>query len=164
MTEARQTLDPVLLIEVVSGPDCVAVQKQHFRDRLTAHSLLQQQQRIRAAGQAVLGGTVAGQINQVASRGLPRSWVYYTSRPNSSTLGGPRIAGLFNEIETVAKSSIFKAVGISHRLERSPVMLQHILRERRSWRRLWRTTVARTVRHGGEVPVQCARHTCAGMP
>ena len=36
--------------------------------------------------------------------------------------------------------------------------------ERRSWRRLWRTTVARTVRHGGEVPVQCARQTCAGMP
>ena len=49
-------------------------------------------------------------------------------------------------------------------LERIPVMLQHILRERRSWRRLWRTTVARTVRHGGEVPVQCARHTFAGMP
>jgi hypothetical protein len=35
--------------------------------------LVQQQQRIGAAGQAVLGGTVAGQINQVASRGLPRS-------------------------------------------------------------------------------------------
>ena len=68
MAEARQTLDPVLLIEVVPGPDCVAVQKQHFGDRLTAHSLVQQQQRIGAAGQPVLGGTVAGQLNQVASR------------------------------------------------------------------------------------------------
>jgi hypothetical protein len=30
--------------------------------------LVQQQQRIGAAGQPVLGGTVAGQLNQVASR------------------------------------------------------------------------------------------------
>ena len=45
-----------------------------------------------------------------------------------------------------------------------PVMLQHIRRERRSWRRLQRTTVARTVRCGGLVPLRCARRTCAGMP
>jgi uncharacterized protein YndB with AHSA1/START domain len=49
-------------------------------------------------------------------------------------------------------------------LEQIPVMLQHIRRERRSWRTLRQTTVARTVRCGGEVPVRCARHTCAGMP
>ena len=49
-------------------------------------------------------------------------------------------------------------------LEPIPVMLQHILRERRSWRRIRRTTVARTVRCGGAVPLRCARRTCAGMP
>jgi hypothetical protein len=49
-------------------------------------------------------------------------------------------------------------------LERFPVMLQHILRERRSWCRPRRTTVARTVRCDGEVPLRCARRTCAGMP
>ena len=36
------------------------------------------------------------------------------------------------------------------RLEQIPVVLQHILHERRIWRRLGRTTVARTVRSGGE--------------
>src|SRR6476646_5974689 len=61
MAEARQTFDPVLLIEVVPGTHGVAVEQQYFGDRLTAHSLVQQQQRVGAAGQAVLGGTVPGQ-------------------------------------------------------------------------------------------------------
>src|SRR3954447_8875912 len=83
--------------------------------------------------------------------------------------GGVMPAGIcFNTVcdiaETCANAALMFTVGWKKILERIPVMLQHILRERRSWRRLWRTTVARTVRHGGEVPVQCARHTCAGMP
>src|SRR5271167_2670602 len=68
MAEARQTLDPVLLIQLVPQPDCVVVKQQHFSDRLTAQFIVQQCQRVGAAGQAMLGGTVAGQLNQVASR------------------------------------------------------------------------------------------------
>lgn len=49
-------------------------------------------------------------------------------------------------------------------LERIPVILQHIRRERRSLRRLLQAAVARTVRSGGEAPLRCARRTCAGMP
>ena len=66
--EARQTFDPVLLIELVPAPDCVAVEQQYFSDRLTAHSFVQQHQRIGTAGQPVRGGTVASQLNQVAAR------------------------------------------------------------------------------------------------
>jgi uncharacterized ferredoxin-like protein len=67
MAEARQTLDPVLLIKVVPGPHCVAVQKQHFGDRLTAHSSVQQQQRVGAAARAL------GLINAEVSMGIPVS-------------------------------------------------------------------------------------------
>ena len=49
-------------------------------------------------------------------------------------------------------------------LEQIPVMLQHIPREQRSWRRFRRATAARTVRCGGEVLPRYARRTCAGMP
>jgi hypothetical protein len=68
MAEARQTLDPVLLIQLVPQPDCVVVKQQHFSDRLTTQSIVQQYQRVGAASQAMLGGTVPGQINEVASR------------------------------------------------------------------------------------------------
>jgi hypothetical protein len=68
MAEARQTFDPVFLIELVPGPDGVAVEQQHFGDRLTAHAFVQQHQRVGAASQAVRGRTVAGQLNQVAAR------------------------------------------------------------------------------------------------
>ena len=67
MAEARQALDPIFLIQSVPDPDRVAVEKQHFGDRLTAHSLVQQHQRVGATGQPVRGGTVAGQLNQVAA-------------------------------------------------------------------------------------------------
>jgi hypothetical protein len=54
MAEARQTLDPVLLIQLVPQPDCVVVKQQHFSDRLTAQSIVQQYQRVGATGQAML--------------------------------------------------------------------------------------------------------------
>jgi transposase len=65
------------------------------------------------------------------------------------------------ELDPVKHASFIKAY---HALERIPGMLQRILRERRSWHKLQRTTVARTVRCGGEVPLRYARRTCAGMP
>ena len=42
--------------------------QRYFSDRLTAHSFVQQHQRIGTAGQPVRGGTVASQLNQVAAR------------------------------------------------------------------------------------------------
>ena len=50
MAEARQTLDPVVLTQLVPQPDCVVVKQQHFGDRLTARSVVQQHQCVRAPG------------------------------------------------------------------------------------------------------------------
>jgi hypothetical protein len=68
VVEARQALDTIFLIQLVPGPDRVVVQKQHLGDRLTAHAVVQQHQRVGAARQPVRGGPVAGQLDQVVSR------------------------------------------------------------------------------------------------
>jgi hypothetical protein len=50
MAEARQTLDPVFLVQLVPGSDRVVVKQQHIGDRLTAHAFVQQHQRVGAPG------------------------------------------------------------------------------------------------------------------
>ena len=68
MAEARQTLDPVVLIQLVPQPDRVVVEQQHFSNSLTAQPVVQQYERVGAASQAMLRRTVAGQFNQAALR------------------------------------------------------------------------------------------------
>ena len=53
VAEARQALDAFLLIQPMPGADRVVVQKQYLRDRLAAHPLVQQQQRIRTPPQTM---------------------------------------------------------------------------------------------------------------
>src|SRR5579863_2442794 len=68
MTEARQALDPVLLIELVPGPDRIVVEKQHLRYRFATHAIVQQHQRIRPPRQPVCSRPVTRQLDQVAAR------------------------------------------------------------------------------------------------
>ena len=68
MAEACRTLDPVLLIKLVPGPDRVVIEQQRLGDQLTAHAFVQQHQRVGAPRQPVLGQAVAGQLNQVVAR------------------------------------------------------------------------------------------------
>src|ERR1019366_918710 len=67
MVEGRQTFDPVVLIQLIPGPDGVIVEKQHFGDGRTAHPIVQQHQRIGAAGPPVRGRAVTRQLVQVAA-------------------------------------------------------------------------------------------------
>ena len=68
MAEACRTLNPVLLIKLVPGPDRVVIEQKRLGDRLTAHAFVQQHQRVGAPRQPVLGQAVAGQLNQVVAR------------------------------------------------------------------------------------------------
>ena len=68
MAKARQTLDPVFLIQLIPSPDRVVVEQQHLGNRLTAHAVVQQHQRVGAPRQAVRSRAIARQLNQVAAR------------------------------------------------------------------------------------------------
>src|SRR5208337_3284932 len=61
-------LDPIFLVALVPVPDRVVVHKQHPGDRLAAHAVVQQNQRVGAARQPMHGGPVASQLDQVLSR------------------------------------------------------------------------------------------------
>src|ERR1019366_5706041 len=67
MVEARQTFDPVFQVKLVPLADCVAVEKQHFADRLAAQAIIQQHQRVGAAGEPMRSAAIAGQVDQVAT-------------------------------------------------------------------------------------------------
>src|SRR5208337_3098915 len=59
VAEARQALDPVFLIQAEPGPDRVVVDQQHSGDRLAAHPVVQQHQRIGATRETMGGRPVA---------------------------------------------------------------------------------------------------------
>ena len=50
VAEARQPLDTLFLIQTVPSADRVVVQQEDLRDRLAAHPVVQQDQRVRAPG------------------------------------------------------------------------------------------------------------------
>jgi hypothetical protein len=66
--EARQTIDPVLLVKLVPGSDRVIVEKQHLGYRCATHAIVQQHQRIRPPRQTVSGRAITRQLDQVAAR------------------------------------------------------------------------------------------------
>jgi hypothetical protein len=68
MAEARETLDPIFLIQLIPGPDRVLVEKQHLGYGFATHAIVEQHQRIRTPRQTVRSRTVARQLNQVATR------------------------------------------------------------------------------------------------
>ena len=94
MAEARQTLDPVFLIELIPGPDRVVVEQQHLGDRLTAHAFVQQHQRVRAPRQPVRSRTVARQLNQVAARFAVQEAA--ADHPSKQNRFAPRLAREFS--------------------------------------------------------------------
>ena len=68
-------------LQAMPSADGVVVQQQHPRDRLAAHALVQQHQRVRASRQTMRGRPVPSQFDQV----LPR---YVVQEPRSDHRAG----------------------------------------------------------------------------
>ena len=68
VAEARQTLDPLLLVQPMPGADRVVVQQQHLRHGFAAHAVVQQHQRVRSPGQTMRGRPVSSQLDQILPR------------------------------------------------------------------------------------------------
>src|ERR1017187_2845229 len=64
VAKARQTIDPVLFIQPIPGPDRIAVEQQSFGDCLPTHPGDQQNKRVRTPAQTMSGRPVAGQLDQ----------------------------------------------------------------------------------------------------
>jgi hypothetical protein len=68
IAKARRPIDAVFPLLAMPGADAIVVHQQHLRDRLAAHPVVQQYQRVRAPGQTVRGRAVTRQFDQVSSR------------------------------------------------------------------------------------------------
>ena len=68
VAEARQPLDPVLFIQAMPSADGVVVQQQDLRNRLAAHPIVEQHQRVRTSGQTMSGRPVPSQLDQALPR------------------------------------------------------------------------------------------------
>ena len=68
VAEIRQPLDPIHFIQAIPSADGVVVQQQHLRNRIAAHPIVQQHQRVRTPGQTMSGRPVPSQLDQVSPR------------------------------------------------------------------------------------------------
>src|ERR1039458_10341913 len=68
VAEVRQALDPILFIQAIPSADGVVVQQQDLRNRLAAHPIVWQHQRVRTPGQTMSGRSVPSQLDQVLPR------------------------------------------------------------------------------------------------
>src|SRR5579864_472242 len=68
VAEARQALNPLLLVQPMPGADRVVVQQQHLRHGFAAHAVVQQHQRVRSPGQTMRGRPVSSQLDQILPR------------------------------------------------------------------------------------------------
>ena len=67
VAEIGQPIQAFLAIQLVPIADRVIVQVENLRDRLAAHSIVEQQQRIRASRQASLALPISHQRDKVSS-------------------------------------------------------------------------------------------------
>src|ERR1019366_328371 len=68
VAEVRQALDSILFIQAIPSADGVVVQQQDLRNRLAAHPIVWQHQRVRTPGQTMSGRSVPSQLDQVLPR------------------------------------------------------------------------------------------------
>ena len=78
-----QTLDPVLPVQPVPGPNRIVVKQQHRGDIFATHAAVQKHKRIGTPRQPMLGQAIASQLNKIFPfRGAQKSRAYHGADKN----------------------------------------------------------------------------------